>query len=337
MTSPLPPRRRDTTDRDSLLRHQRQNLRQLDPGLAGGRFPLAKPLRPTSADLDDDDDVDVEIGFWNTDTGIATGPGQMTLRLTHTPIDGSLHVRWNGLDQPPTEWSLVDDVLIVPDPDSMIHAGDVISTAYAYEMDDEPDTPNPIFVGATVVGDTSSSIALPEGTREGDLMVFAACGIGPVSTSDSRLTETIDTFYADGIKVYWGFATGSDAPVPVSLNGLGAHWAVAALAVYRGVRVIESDSSTVAGTSATLPELNSAVAALGIILVRNGITAAQPSADVLDRWTQNTWVSATKVHIEVFSWVDDSVAQPTPPGRFTIASAQSTWFGITLKLAKAVS
>lgn len=89
------------------------------------------------------------IGFVNTDSVDPTGPGNVSLTLTHTPLPGSLHVYWGALFLPPEFWSLAGRTLTVLDPDNLIANGDRISAAYAYDtsVTAEPDpTPGGIIV-----------------------------------------------------------------------------------------------------------------------------------------------------------------------------------------------
>lgn len=141
MTSPRPPRLRDTRSLVDRVRQDRQNLQQLGVGFVGGRFPPARPLGSAAyvGDIEDDEATDGDtdqIAFCNTDQVVASGPGTVTLPLTYEPIDGSLHVRWNTLDQPTTEWALSGQTVTIPDPTSTIAAGDVLTAAYAYHPSD---------------------------------------------------------------------------------------------------------------------------------------------------------------------------------------------------------
>jgi hypothetical protein len=149
----LPPSRKDTfgppkagrnlSDLSALVRHHGTYLRNLDPGIQDGRWNSLKPVPPGPAiDLVGDDGGDgaaggADIAFWNTDQAVAGEPGQITLTLTYEPIDGSLHIRWNGIDQPPTEWTL--DGQTVTFTSDLIRYGDLLTSAYAYDNGEIPD------------------------------------------------------------------------------------------------------------------------------------------------------------------------------------------------------
>lgn len=173
MTSPFPPRHRDSRNLADLMRQQKTNARQLGVGFVSGRYPPLRPLGATAlfGDVEDDqsdvgDDTTSGIFFENGDRVTAAGTGVATLYLSHEPIAGSLHVRWNGIDQPPTEWSLSGSVVTIPDPDRRIADGDIISAAYAYYGGEE--------AAEISYRDSTSATdawAIPSGAVAGDLLV----------------------------------------------------------------------------------------------------------------------------------------------------------------------
>jgi hypothetical protein len=154
--TPIPPSRRDltrpppdVTDLGAIARRHSTNLRALDPGFLDGLYATPQPVPDGASDLvggDGDGGQDGgsdDIAFWNTDQALAVGtnPGQIILLLTWEPIDGSLHIRWNGIDQPPTEWTL--DGQTVTFTSSLIRTDDLLTAAYAYdngELADPSDT-----------------------------------------------------------------------------------------------------------------------------------------------------------------------------------------------------
>lgn len=75
------------------------------------------------------------LAFHNTDTALAEGSGSLPIPLTYTPIEGSEHVYWNGLLQPPTEWTRSGKILTVTDAEGLVRNGDLFSVAYAYDSD----------------------------------------------------------------------------------------------------------------------------------------------------------------------------------------------------------
>lgn len=134
---------RNVSDLSALVRHHGSYLRSLDPGYLDGRFATPKPVPPGPAvESVGDDGGDgaasgTDIAFWNTDQAVTGEPGQISLPLTYEPIDGSLHIRWNGVDQPPTEWAL--DGQLVTFTDGLVRAGDILTAAYAYDNGEIPD------------------------------------------------------------------------------------------------------------------------------------------------------------------------------------------------------
>lgn len=102
------------------------------------------------------------LGFVNTDTTTATGPGQLQFQLTYTPRPGSLQVWWAGLPQPPTEWSLSGNVVTIPDPNSVIKSGQVFTAYYAHDSTEEPIT-TITPTGTIDWGSTGPNLVVAEG------------------------------------------------------------------------------------------------------------------------------------------------------------------------------
>lgn len=76
---------------------------------------------------------DIVVGFENSDSVVATGPGTVLLQLTYLPNPvKSLQVWWGGVPQPPTEWTLVGNVVIIPDPTGIVRAGHKFTAYYRY-------------------------------------------------------------------------------------------------------------------------------------------------------------------------------------------------------------
>jgi hypothetical protein len=195
VTSPLPPRFRDTRSLEDRVSQDRRNLRSLGVGFVGGRFPLVRPLGSDAllGDTGDDeaDSVD-EILFRNVDNATCLTAGIVTLHLTYTPIDGSLHIRWNGIDQPPTEWILIDKTVTFIAPH--LHVGDVITSAYAYYFEESEISPL-VLRGASLPINSPTAIPLDPATEIGDLIVVGNATMhyngapGGGTPSDARLTQ----------------------------------------------------------------------------------------------------------------------------------------------------
>lgn len=85
---------------------------------------------PEEADLSD-----VTDRFINTDSYVATGPGDFDWALSYEPDPGSLHVHWGALNLPIADLPLVGNVLTVPDPDSLFRDGHIFTCEYAVRRD----------------------------------------------------------------------------------------------------------------------------------------------------------------------------------------------------------
>ena len=337
MTSPLPPRRRDSRDLASLIRQSRTNARQLGVGFADGRFPPIRQLGATALYGDNEDDTaDDVIGFINTDRATASGPGPVTFNLTHTPIDGSLHIRWNGIDQPASEWALNEATVTIPDPTSVIESGDVFTAAYAYLLEADESGLDWSLVGVTtVVGDTTS-VALPAGTQDGDLLIFASAAATSATASDGRLTGTIGTSYGPGALLKWGRANGSGSPISCSISGGVFGYGATLLAVYRGVQVNDFGVNITATNvnDITLPVKTDSVAAVGVLLAFDGVVAGFINDDTTGNWTLDGVVDSTKTHVRLVEWHPEDIGD-TPPGAFHHSGDWNGFLAATLKLEAA--
>jgi hypothetical protein len=194
MVSPRPPRLRDSENLRNFLRREQTNLRQLGVGFLSGRYPPARPLGTTAGFEVSDEELDVNLDsplFRNVDRAVASA-GQVLIPLTYEPIDGSLHVRWNGLIQPPNEWILAGRTVRFVNPH--VRSGDVFTVAYVYYPRVAENSPL-ILRGATLPINGPISVALPTGTEVGDLIVVANATMhynglpGGGTPADSRLTQ----------------------------------------------------------------------------------------------------------------------------------------------------
>lgn len=199
MTSPLPPKRRDSRNLADLIRQDRTNLRQLDRGLVGGRFPNARPLKPHGlGDGDEEDDEVADVLFDDTDTFTATAAGDQTFTLSFLPAEGSVHMAWGGLWQPHTEFRVDYEtgVVNIPDtPNGSIKAGHVFDFRYAHYGDTYVPEPLTGFTLRGVFeGHPTSPLPLPSGTQVGDTIIFIVMNAygTATTTTDTRLTKVAD-------------------------------------------------------------------------------------------------------------------------------------------------
>ncbi|HET7408091.1 MAG TPA: hypothetical protein VFJ21_13285 [Mycobacteriales bacterium] len=77
------------------------------------------------------------VKFCNTDTYTVAVAGDQTIALSHTPLDGSLDVKWHprglgGIPLTSAQWTLDGSTLTVPDPTGVFAATDLIDPQYTY-------------------------------------------------------------------------------------------------------------------------------------------------------------------------------------------------------------
>jgi hypothetical protein len=71
--------------------------------------------------------------FSNTDMVTVGDERPVTLQLSHEPLPGSLHLHWNGLSQPASEFKLDGQTVTFQDGEDAVEAGDEIWATYAYD------------------------------------------------------------------------------------------------------------------------------------------------------------------------------------------------------------
>lgn len=290
MTSPLPPRRRDTTSRDHLLRQDRTNLRQLAPGFAGGRFPPAKPLGRNILDGDEDDEaVDSEIRFANRDQTICRGSNRtIQIVLTHTPEDGSEQVFYNGTPLKRGDWTRTDRILTIPG-EVWFRSGKVAWVDYAY-YDDDIDPDPAAYVAVTTITGDHTSIAMPGTPNAGDLLMLVLNARDVAACPDARFApKLLDPGGGSGIWV--GMDDGSGDPVSITLSspsGAGVD-GCGALARITGWPLLPATSEqTTSGAGTTFSPTMPTAGSFGVIglISGNGLVAGVLSDDLLGNWTR---------------------------------------------------
>lgn len=301
MTSPLPPRRRDTRGYADLIRQDRQRLSQLDRGLVGGRFPPARPLRPAGAgDLEDDESDDFEIQFSNTDHGTCSSDGAaITIALSHVPEDGSEQVFYGRTPLDRSEWTRTDTTLTVSG-QPWFRAGKRAWVNYAY-YDVEPDTFSPFVVGVTTIVGLHSSIDIPARTSEGDILVLALGG--GCSVSDARMDAGYQPNPA-GITpggLWLGRATATQSPLVITTTEAGS--AGALMSVSASPATVTQDTKSTGTGMPFSPTLPAGSAAFGIaaIFAGSGLVAGQLQADSAGKWTTQAtaWTGGSKTSVYI--------------------------------------
>lgn len=288
MTSPLPPKRRDSRNLADLLRQDRTRLGQLDRGLVGGRFPPARPLKPQFDDSDDDFDVPAILGE-NTDHAACVSNGAtIQIPLSHVPETGTEQVFYNGTPLKWSDWTRTDTVLTIPG-EPWFRAGKVAWVDYLYYDDDGAGESDPAsFVAVTTIQGDHTSIALPGTSTSGDMLVLVLHARDTSACSDPRFTLK----HTDGAR--WGIWVGTDDgsgnPVSITLSspsggGLDGCGALARITGSPLLPATAEQTANATGTtfSPTIPTAGSfGVAAL---VAGTSLTSGFINDDPLGHWT----------------------------------------------------
>lgn len=294
---------RDVSDLAAIVRHHGSYLRQLDTGLLNGRFGSPRPWIRNSSQIvggdgggDASDDEDPQ--FWNTDYAYATSAGKVVLNLTYEPIEGSLHFRWSGLDEDPSQWML--DGQTVTFTDSHIKSGHKVTAAYAYYLTEEP-------LELIVRGTTRNTGTLPVETVPGDFIIVAArwgFGASVDFSSDPRLSHISSD--PGGLGGIWtGNATNL---AQLQYTGTVTKCVVVA---YVGSANVQATTAAVGTTSAAVGPMTGSAA----LLVAGQRSSVVPGglAAIGAPWTldENSG-DAQFVSVRVYHWLDhDATSTPT--------------------------
>lgn len=175
MTSPLPPRLRDTRSQGDRVRQDRNNLRQLGVGFVGGRYAPARPLGSTQqlGEVEDDSAADeAQTTAWEDgDRHVVAFAGPQVFVQSHEPTESSLFVRWHplgldnaGLPWPSERWTLDGNLVTIADPDGLIEPRDAFSSQYEYLLGDaSPLVQGTFGVDSRVTGTQHTGITLDDG------------------------------------------------------------------------------------------------------------------------------------------------------------------------------
>lgn len=206
------------------------------------------------------------------DTVVVAGPVDtyVSLPLTFRAIgETTLHVYWNGLFLHDDEWTYDGDWLVtIGDPDGLARVGDEFEAKYLYDDATtgpvpEVEEPSLTFVDFTSFGgDDETSLALPTGTDEGDLLVLVLMdyrpGYAPLC-ADDRFADHQESYFNDtglggtadndGALFAYGLADGTSDPVTFDVGGDRAtgilaafHYAGALAHEFTGLRDAVADS-----------------------------------------------------------------------------------------------
>ena len=178
---------RNVTDLAALVRHQQTYLRNLDPGMLGGRLGTPKPVGTGPSELvggDDgggaDDGSSYEWQWDDTRTLTTDGLPSYDFTLTYEPVEESLMVMWHpggygGVPVHKDTLSVDGNVITISNSHGAYAAGDVFTAQYQFD---------PGFLGEPLVDFASYMFALTNAT---DKSVWLRLGdpVGAVALDSS--------------------------------------------------------------------------------------------------------------------------------------------------------
>jgi len=272
---------------------------------------------------------------FSADGVTCSGPGTVEIVLSYVPTTTyvSEHVYWNGVWLDPSQWIKVDGGLIyVNDADGMFEADDEVWCEYAhYDEVYVPPNPEIMFIGTTVQDDSLTSIALPLGTQEGDLIVVPSIAWGSVSSSDPRLIGDSGLGSPDFIK--WGYEDGSGDPISIIVEDSAFDWATTSVSVFRNVKVEDWDLASAGSSPGSFNSLPSSFAAIGAIIAKTGTIAGGLNTDSTLDWTEVSHGDDVKVYTSVNTW-ESLTSASTPVGSFAMSGTFTAMFLVVLKLKR---
>lgn len=342
----LPPSRRDTvgppprslSDLAAIVRHHDSYLRQLDPGLLGGRFDTPRPVvggMPQVVGGGSGGGEDDEIAWEWGDRLVVTATGTQVKRLTYEPIEESLFVRWHpdggaGLPVTDEDFTLDGQLVTIPDPGYFTPGEDFFSFQYQYVIGE--DAPEPSYLGITTPGTFDSgtkqqAFPIPGGVVAGDFLVLSLRGqvapgggemIDGLSCADPRMTLVYTATGMNGSqpiieKIWVGFEDGSGVDVQVDVTnpafpGAGGR---GVLTAYRGVNGVTTVSATESGTATPVVD---GIAAVAVVWERGtsfGVVIAASPTGYTDPGGSGSDYCSTDI-----GWWYDPDADTSPTGTF---------------------
>lgn len=333
MTSQLPPKRRDTKDRADLIRHLRTNAGQLGVGFMGGRFPPLRPLGSSALIGDIEDDTAIAEPMWEYDDRlVVSASGEQVFFLSHVPIEESLVVRWHPdggapLTQTNERWTLADNVVTIPDPDSDFAAGDVFSAQYQYDPNIEQVDGPVTVIGTGTLFDDDPVVPIPAEARSGDYLIVLTQGEnvfldgGTISDGRMGLLGSYAMVFGQMSRAYGGrLSTLGD--VAISGSDVEVTWAV-----------LRAPQVTVTGTPVHGP--GAGPDALARVSARHavflGFCYQNVTAATLDTPTSYTHVvtgGQTHYKQKIAVWDDDAQAGISPVAN--ISGSFDDYYGLVI-------
>jgi len=216
--------------------------------------------------------------------------GVQSLRLSRTPIDQSLVLRWHPDGKGPItqineNYTLSGRDLTFLDPHGDIIVGDKFSAQYEYD-------PNEAAVDIALGNLTTSltgTIALPSSTVSGDLLILAVAGDGSLAVSDSRVVTSnvrVDPFFPLVSKggVWTLRADGSGLPIAITGNITAILLRVSGDSTVTEKQFSENPTGNPWPIPATLPSVPSAGLAIAAVVCQSvGLVAGRLDTQV--NWT----------------------------------------------------
>lgn len=331
----LAPSRRDVTRLADLIPRYGRNAVSLDAGVGGMPFatpqPVFEPMLEVGGSADGSADGATDRVLFKIDTFTVSDPGTQTFTLTYEPMDDSLHVYWDGVEQ--EDFFTLDgqDVTLL-DPSEVMESGDRVVAKYAYldsgiepdivdPDDDPPPEPGVVeFIGATIIDeDSCASVVLPVGVQAGDLLVVTFSfftfngGDGPyfvdVTDLDARLT-LVESFEKGGVdgRAFVAVGTFDGNTSPLAFTGAPAGDMI--VAAYRGVSYSGSHGSAEDGVTPTVSSANNAIFCVMASGPFGGATVVAPTGYTTDRAS-----GGGQAQVSVGTWTSESPTD-SPSGTY---------------------
>jgi hypothetical protein len=210
------------------------------------------------------------------------------------PIEESLFVRWHpddrgGVPLPNELWTLTDQIVTIPDP-GIFAVRDTFSFQYQYEPEEGIVVPE--LIGYVTVTGDHTSIALPDGTSAGDLLVLVLAARDVASCSDFRF----DSGYHDGQRGVWtGVEDGSGTAVACVINSSTSEVGLDCVGILAAFRGDPMDITADAGSTGAATPFNPTDPSGGTFGVAGiAMSSGLLSGAVSDELTAN-WITVVRI------------------------------------------